>query len=680
VTLSSKLIPSSGCLLGAWVSNSCTAGSGFDGRFRTFEGEIGRTASTNGLLNIFHQFSWFPDYATAFPSAAEQSLLDEGRLMLLNWTPKSSTGAPLLWADVAAGNYDAAYVDPTAAHIRDYGKTLFIAIHTEPDGDMSENGGAFGSAADYVAMHKHIRARFDLAGASNLVWVWNTAAYFATMGLQSGTAFNRLYPGDSQIDLLAFDPYSNGETFAQVFGTKHPFVQWSRGTNGGGINKCPALVTPTGLTVVPQGTTGATTRSYRVSAVNQQGETLACAAVQITNSNATLSSTNFNRITWTGQNATYYKVYGRTAGSELLLATVQAPTTTYDDKGTATPSGALPASNTATSDLAKMIMIPEWGVSNWSGRPQYFADFQSALKSPPYDAIKAALYWNSVFSYSVCLETQPAAVTAFGTLAADPFFTPDMSPTPPPSALIAFRGASSVAMNSETLKTVTVPATAQAGDGVLIWFTCNKATVAPVVITAPSGLPLVATQDNVPGGSTEMRSRFYKAVVGTTIVAGQPLAAGQVLTFTTDVVVRAGIELSVWSGTDPTDPVDQWNASNRTTAATTVTTPNVTTLVVGDWIVSAYFDRAQVGASNTAWTPPQGPPVDTLRTSSYGSGTDGRVSGGVSDDATAHPIGTYGGRVATANATSAIGIGWTVALKPAGAAAGTDHIGALHQA
>jgi len=93
------------------------------------------------------------------------------------------------------------------------------------------------------------------------------------------------------------------------------------------------------------GTTGATTYGYRVSAINNVGETLACSTVSTTSGNATLTSSNLNRISWTKvSNATGYNVYGRTSGSELLLATVTG--LHYDDTGTATPAGALPSSNT----------------------------------------------------------------------------------------------------------------------------------------------------------------------------------------------------------------------------------------------------------------------------------------------------------------------------------------------
>jgi hypothetical protein len=45
--------------------------------------------------------------------------------------------------------------------------------------------------------------------------------------------------------------------------------------------------------------------------------------------------------------ATAWKVYGRVGGTELLIATITAPTATYVDTGAVTPAGALPTATNA---------------------------------------------------------------------------------------------------------------------------------------------------------------------------------------------------------------------------------------------------------------------------------------------------------------------------------------------
>lgn len=124
--------------------------------------------------------------------------------------------------------------------------------------------------------------------------------------------------------------------------------------NAESLTAIDTIGTPSGVAVSNVGTAGATTYGYRISAVNSVGETLASSSTTTATGNASLSSTNFNRITW-GKvvEATSYKVYGRTNGSELYMATVTG--CQYDDTGAVTtPSGALPGSDTTDYDSTKV--------------------------------------------------------------------------------------------------------------------------------------------------------------------------------------------------------------------------------------------------------------------------------------------------------------------------------------
>lgn len=114
-----------------------------------------------------------------------------------------------------------------------------------------------------------------------------------------------------------------------------------------GLDNIDVLLTPSGVTVVPQGTVGATTYGYRIAALNSTGTTLASATVTTATGNAALTTLNNNLVSWASVNgATSYKVYGRTSGSELLITTLAQPTTSFNDTGVLTPAGALPAGNT----------------------------------------------------------------------------------------------------------------------------------------------------------------------------------------------------------------------------------------------------------------------------------------------------------------------------------------------
>lgn len=117
-----------------------------------------------------------------------------------------------------------------------------------------------------------------------------------------------------------------------------------------------AIPTPINLAFGIQPTTGGvintgTVVSYRVSALSATGETLA--AAQITRTITGVTATNCQNIQWDAvAGATSYKVYGRTAGAQLFIATVVANVYPglmgYSDTGTITPAGALPVAATAT--------------------------------------------------------------------------------------------------------------------------------------------------------------------------------------------------------------------------------------------------------------------------------------------------------------------------------------------
>lgn len=123
-----------------------------------------------------------------------------------------------------------------------------------------------------------------------------------------------------------------------------------------------ALTTPTNLTVTPTGSAGSTRYSYRVSAYNANGETLACTSIATTTGNATLSASNYNALAWTAvASAVGYVVYGRKASTdngigETKLAVVA--TNAYNDTGTDTPSSILlpPEGNNTGGQKGTMII------------------------------------------------------------------------------------------------------------------------------------------------------------------------------------------------------------------------------------------------------------------------------------------------------------------------------------
>ena len=144
--------------------------------------------------------------------------------------------------------------------------------------------------------------------------------------------------------------------------------------DGTTITTYSALTTPTGLGVTATGTTGSTAYSYRVSAFNSIGETLACTSVAIANGNATLSATNYNALAWTAvSGATGYNIWGRyaTGLGETYMGTVYG-VVVYADKGQDDPSLSLipPEANNTTGVKGTMA---EFAISRIfsAGDPAY---------------------------------------------------------------------------------------------------------------------------------------------------------------------------------------------------------------------------------------------------------------------------------------------------------------------
>jgi len=107
---------------------------------------------------------------------------------------------------------------------------------------------------------------------------------------------------------MPFYPTSGMRLLAATFGSD--IVQ----AGAAGI-LTPVMAAPT--TSASGGVLAAATYSYRISAINANGETTAAVAQTI----AALGSSSSNILTWSASaGATGYRIYGRTAGAERLIA------------------------------------------------------------------------------------------------------------------------------------------------------------------------------------------------------------------------------------------------------------------------------------------------------------------------------------------------------------------------
>lgn len=91
-------------------------------------------------------------------------------------------------------------------------------------------------------------------------------------------------------------------------------------------------------------------------------------------------------LTWTAsQNPSGYKVYGRTAAGELLMATLASNVTTWTDDGSVTPSGAMPSSDNTGKNLL--------AVANCKGRAIYIEYRKAGFWYAAAGAFQGNLNW-----------------------------------------------------------------------------------------------------------------------------------------------------------------------------------------------------------------------------------------------------------------------------------------------
>ncbi len=132
--------------------------------------------------------------------------------------------------------------------------------------------------------------------------------------------------------------------------------------NGASIYGFTQLSKPTGVTCTNlSGVSGTFTRSFRISAFNSVGETIASDAVLVSNTPQDLINTTL-RVTWTTSSPASlvagYGVYGVDQGDERFLTSVDSSTLRYDYAGVPDPSMLVfpSAADTTSGPIAKYII------------------------------------------------------------------------------------------------------------------------------------------------------------------------------------------------------------------------------------------------------------------------------------------------------------------------------------
>jgi hypothetical protein len=216
-----------------------------------------------------------------------------------------------------------------------------------------------------------------------------------------------------------------------------------------------ALGTPSGVSCTSEGTTGSTQYNYKIVAYVGPNATPASVAATCSNGNSTLSTTNWNKITWSSlSGADYYQVYrtysvGSPSSTGGICKIPTGATLECDDKGL-TGDGTTPSSTNTTgaANVANVIdtSTTQYGVlygggssaaigsttagatntvllGEGSGSPPQFGQVPGAafFQSTPSNRTTATSFTSgSVLAYSVYI-TNPGPYNniAFGITTAD---------------------------------------------------------------------------------------------------------------------------------------------------------------------------------------------------------------------------------------------------------------------
>jgi PKD repeat protein len=203
---------------------------------------------------------------------------------------------------------------------------------------------------------------------------------------------------------------------------------------------------------------------------------------------------------------------------------------------------------------------------------------------------------------------------------------------------IAFRAATGAAAKGATSAKVTVPASVQAGDGMVLVSSISSNSV---TVTAPAGWTLEGIQT-----SSNLVTRIYSRVAA----AGD---AGSTVTVTQSAAAKVTLQLSAYSGTSAADPVSVANGAVQT-GGTSHVTPTASA-AAGNWLLSVWSDKS---ASARTWTAPGSV---TVRNTLAGTGS-GDVAGLLADGGAAVGGGQVGGLTGTVSAASTQAAMFTVVL------------------
>lgn len=211
-----KLVNSCRPWLGA-AAGGYSGVSGVGGQMLAHEERIGRQVDIAHLYTTPGQMQ-LSDESVFFANRPDT-------ILSVTWQPASK------WADADGSNATTnANIDRMADSILALGsKKIMLTLHHEPENDVSGGGegcsatkawvGSAGTPAQYRAMWRTVRDRFDAKGVTNVVWVMNYMGY-------SGwdCIVDDLYPGNDLVDWVKWDPYGEKVDFESLVGRFYDYL------------------------------------------------------------------------------------------------------------------------------------------------------------------------------------------------------------------------------------------------------------------------------------------------------------------------------------------------------------------------------------------------------------------------------------------------------------------------
>lgn len=129
--------------------------------------------------------------------AGDVAAIDGGRIMFQSLATRLYSGTEYTWTQIKSGAQDAA-LHAIGAQIRTKNRKIMLGLDIEFDGASFVNE----VQTDFVPMWNHVFGILDAEAPGLIVRVWNITGYPGNWPKLPG-----LYPGDSAVHIVAWDPY-----------------------------------------------------------------------------------------------------------------------------------------------------------------------------------------------------------------------------------------------------------------------------------------------------------------------------------------------------------------------------------------------------------------------------------------------------------------------------------------